>query len=616
MRPPADVPRRSQASQIGSMGELRRVNAELRQKLAMFEQAGHQVVDHNREIEDNQREIIFRLAEIVEVRSRETGGHVMRVAELSNLLALKCGLSGRDSELLRAAAPMHDIGKVGIPDVILFNPGRLSAQEFEVMKTHTTLGYEMLKGSSRPVLTSAATIALQHHEKFNGTGYPLGLKGRQIHRFARIVAIADVFDALSSDRVYRKAWDMKRILAYFMRQRGESFDPDLLDLFLAQLDDFLAIRHSVPTPKPRSARDDDTLRPAPPRQKIFRQSVVAEQDSPASASTTPTAPSNQVPRPSGPRDPRESQPIARILIADNDPASRNLLEATLDKWGYDVTVCESPDDIQAVMQHQEHPNLAVISHTMGSRDGLDVCRMLRRRDGDYVYIILLAEEGRSGQTIEGMSAGADACFYKPLREDELRARLSAAERILCLQTQLLTTQHSLQQQASQDALTGLWNRRAILKILRVELDRAKREDISVAVIMADLDKFKAVNDTYGHQAGDIVLREAARRMRTVTRPYDMVGRYGGEEFIIVVPRCDSTFAAYVADRVRIAVGNKPISIDGHELPLTVSLGVAALRGVEDNDGDALVRAADAALYRAKHEGRNRVCVAELTPAAA
>ena len=237
--------------------------------------------------------------------------------------------------------------------------------------------------------------------------------------------------------------------------------------------------------------------------------------------------------------------------------------------------------------------------------------MVRRREGDYVYIILLTEADDPDQTAEGISAGADACVHKPVGADELRARLSAAERILTLQDQLLSTQRSLRAQASHDALTGLWNRRAILNIFRNELDRAKREDISIAVIMADLDKFKSVNDTYGHQAGDIVLREASKRMRQITRPYDMVGRYGGEEFIIIVPRCDSTFAAYIADRIRLAVSAEPICLHGHQRELTVSLGVAAIRGIEDTDADALVKAADAALYRAKYEGRNRVCVAEM-----
>lgn len=596
--------------QVCSIDELCSDNERMRQEIATLREIEQQVIGLNCEVEDTQREIIFRLAEIVEVRSRETGGHVMRVAELSQLLALKCGLAEGEAELLRASAPMHDVGKVGIPDAILFNPGRLSSEEFEVMKTHTTIGYEMLTGSSRPILKSAAVIALQHHEKFNGTGYPFGLRGGQIHVFGRIVAVADVFDALSSDRVYRKAWDMDRIIAYFKRQRGESFDPDLLDVFFEHLDDFEAVRHSLPATSPRAQRGG-APDAASDRRRILAQLADMQEGTVDVPPPEPTGPQGLGAGHSGPCDARESQPITRILLADDDPVSRNVLETTLDRWGYDVVVCENVDEIDLAMRDKVPPKLAIVSHSLRDRSGLDVCRMIRRRDGIYVYIILLAEADRSGQTTEGMTAGADACIHKPLGENELSARLTAAERIINLQDQLLRTQSTLREQASHDALTGLWNRRAILKILRGELDRAKREDISVAVIMADLDRFKVVNDTYGHQAGDIALREASRRMRNVTRPYDMVGRYGGEEFIIIVPRCDSTFASYVAERIRQAVGAKPMNIDGHDHPLTLSLGVAAVRGVEDTGADALVLAADAALYRAKHEGRNQVCIAEV-----
>ena len=594
-----DISGPSETSATCSISELRLANEELRQRLALLTEVERQVVDLNSEVEDSQQEIIFRLAEIVEVRSRETGCHVMCVAELSHLLALKAGLSESDAELVRAAAPMHDVGKVAIPDSILFNPGRLSAEEFEVMKTHTTIGGEMLDGSKRAILRNASVIALQHHEKFNGTGYPLGLKGRQIHLLARIVAIADVFDALGSDRVYRKAWDMQRILAYFKRQRGQSFDPDLLDLLLEHVDDFLAVRQSFLTAAgTRQVPSEHVTRRRPPADDC-QPPVISGQAGSIGASG-----------PSAQEDARRTQPVGRILVADDDPASRSVLEAAFDQWGYDVTVCQNPDEVKAVMQDADYPRLAIVSHAMDDRNGLDVCRMIRRRDGEYVYVILLGEEGRRDQAAAGMAAGADACLFKPVQEQELRARLGAAERILGLQEQLLTTHRSLEIQATHDALTDLWNRRAILRILQGELDRARREDISIAVIMADLDRFKLINDTYGHQAGDVALREASERMRRVTRPYDMVGRYGGEEFIIVVPRCDITFATYVAERVRLAVASEPICINGQEVPLTASFGVTACRGVEDTDADALVRAADAALYRAKREGRNRVCAAE------
>ncbi|MCX7745739.1 MAG: DUF3369 domain-containing protein [Clostridia bacterium] len=200
----------------------------------------------NKEIENTQKEIIFTLGEIAEARSKETGNHVKRVAEFSKLLALKYGLPEEEAEMIRLAAPMHDIGKLAIPDSILNKPGKLTVEEFEVMKSHSALGYEMLKRSSRTIMKTAAIISLQHHEKFNSKGYPCGLRGNDIHIYGRITAVADVFDALGTERVYKKAWKLEDILQYFKNERGEHFDPDLVDLFFDNLDKVLSIRDAFP----------------------------------------------------------------------------------------------------------------------------------------------------------------------------------------------------------------------------------------------------------------------------------------------------------------------------------------------------------------------------------
>jgi len=194
------------------------------------------------EIEETQKEIIFTIGEIGESRSRETGNHVKRVAEYSYIIALGLGLSGEEAELLKIASPMHDIGKVAIPDEILKKPGKLTEEQFDLMKSHTLIGYRLLKNSARPILKTAALIAHQHHEKWNGQGYPLGLRGEQIHIYARITAIADVFDALGSDRVYKKAWELERILELFEQERGRHFDPKVVDVFMEQLPQLLQIR--------------------------------------------------------------------------------------------------------------------------------------------------------------------------------------------------------------------------------------------------------------------------------------------------------------------------------------------------------------------------------------
>lgn len=201
-----------------------------------------EVIELHKEIEDTQKDVIFSLGSIGEARSKETGNHVKRVAEYSKLLALKYGLSEGESELLKIASPMHDIGKIGIPDAILNKPAKFTPEEFEIMKNHALIGYNMLQGSDRKLLKISATIAYEHHEKYDGSGYPRGLQGEEIHIFGRITAIADVFDALGSDRCYKKAWDLEKILNLFKEERGRHFDPVLVDLLFENLDQFLKIR--------------------------------------------------------------------------------------------------------------------------------------------------------------------------------------------------------------------------------------------------------------------------------------------------------------------------------------------------------------------------------------
>ncbi|HSH51298.1 MAG TPA: HD domain-containing phosphohydrolase, partial [Bacteroidales bacterium] len=196
----------------------------------------------NKEIEETQREILYILGELTEARSEETGNHVKRVSKYSQILAEKYGLSKREIMLITMAAPIHDVGKVGIADSILMKPGKLTFEEFETVKTHTTIGYNLLKGSNREVLKSAAIIAHEHHERYDGKGYPRGLKANEIHIFGRIVAVADVFDALGSPRVYKKPWIIEDILKYFKEEKGKHFDPDLVDILFDNLDEFIAIK--------------------------------------------------------------------------------------------------------------------------------------------------------------------------------------------------------------------------------------------------------------------------------------------------------------------------------------------------------------------------------------
>jgi HD-GYP domain-containing protein (c-di-GMP phosphodiesterase class II) len=197
-----------------------------------------------KELEDTQKEVIFTMGAIGESRSKETGNHVKRVAEYSKLLALYYGLDEKESNMLKQASPMHDIGKVAIPDAILNKPAKFTIEEFEIMKKHSFIGYDMLKHSNRQLLKTAAIVAYEHHEKYDGSGYPRGLIGEEIHIYGRITAIADVFDALGSDRCYKRAWELDKILNLFQEEKGKHFDPVLIDLFFENLDEFLKIREN------------------------------------------------------------------------------------------------------------------------------------------------------------------------------------------------------------------------------------------------------------------------------------------------------------------------------------------------------------------------------------
>jgi two-component system, cell cycle response regulator len=302
-----------------------------------------------------------------------------------------------------------------------------------------------------------------------------------------------------------------------------------------------------------------------------------------------------------------------ILIAEDDMISRRLLEATLIRWGYEVVVTRDGVEALEVLQGTEAPPLAILDWMMPGMDGVEVCRKVRQRGQEpYIYLLLLTTKGRKENIIEGLDAGADDYLTKPFDPHELQVRLRAGKRIVTLQAELIEARETLRIQATHDPLTGVWNRRAILEILGNELARSRREGLSVAVAIADLDHFKRINDTYGHVAGDTVLCESVSRMRALLRPYDAIGRYGGEEFLTVLPGCTSQDAFRLADRLRVGIGQEPVKIPEGSIDVTGSLGVAASDAITGPDPTALIHAADTALYRAKAGGRNRVELATAT----
>ena len=297
----------------------------------------------------------------------------------------------------------------------------------------------------------------------------------------------------------------------------------------------------------------------------------------------------------------------KALIAEDNPGFRLALEKLLKKWGYDATAAVNGKEALEILSKDDPPRLAILDWMMPELDGVEVCRRVREQNREpYIYILLLTAKDTAEELIEGMEAGADEYLRKPVNTQELRVRLRAGRRIIDLQEELVRARELLRKQASRDCLTEFFNRGAMFEVLSRELKRAERESDNLSLIMTDLDHFKQVNDKFGHAAGDAVLREAARRMAACVRPYDAPCRYGGEEFVIVMPGCEIDDAIARAEDIRAQVAASPIHVPEGLVHVTCSVGVTATSGLAGFDSSALLREADEALYVAKNKGRNRV----------
>lgn len=298
----------------------------------------------------------------------------------------------------------------------------------------------------------------------------------------------------------------------------------------------------------------------------------------------------------------------KILVADDDRISLRLMERMLKCNGYDV--CTAEDGLQAasMLCAEGGPRLALIDWMMPGLDGPSVCREVRKRqDGSYVYIMLLTSKQLSEDVVNGLQAGADDYLTKPCNPAELEARLRSGQRILRLEDNLINAREEMRQKATHDELTTLWNRSAILALLKSEISRSARDHSPLSLLLADIDHFKRINDSSGHLVGDEVLREVSTRLLHAVRGHDAVGRYGGEEFLIVLGGCDSRDAGARAEQVRSRIGEFAIATAAGSTSLSISVGVIT---IEHPDGlapiEIYLKQVDEALYRAKAAGRNQV----------
>lgn len=297
----------------------------------------------------------------------------------------------------------------------------------------------------------------------------------------------------------------------------------------------------------------------------------------------------------------------RILIAEDDAVSRRILEAYLRKWGHDVVVSVDGAEAWHVFSGDDPPRLAVLDWMMPNMDGVEVCRKVRARENSpFTYIILLTAKSDTDDIVTALDAGADDYLVKPYNASELRSRIGAGERILRLHEALEKANSELVRLAETDSLTQVYNRSAIIRRLNQELARAARENHPLAMFLFDVDHFKAVNDTHGHAAGDKVLVAVADCLKHECRSYDVTGRYGGEEFIMIVPGPAKGEVEHIGERLRAAIEKESVDVGGATLHVTASIGGIWVEPGADTTVDDVFKHADELLYRAKREGRNRV----------
>ena len=312
-----------------------------------------------------------------------------------------------------------------------------------------------------------------------------------------------------------------------------------------------------------------------------------------------------------PRTPRES---GTVLVAEDDPISRRILEVRLRSWGYQVIAIDNGFQALEIMEPDEAPELLLLDWMMPGIDGVELCRRVRgMRKSLYRYILLLTARDAKQDLVTGLEAGADDYLTKPFNAEELHARLRAGGRILALQRELISAREQLRFHATHDPLTGVWNRKGIVDFLTQELARAHRTRESVGLMMVDLDHFKTVNDTFGHAVGDAVLKDVAARLVKSVRTYDFVGRYGGEEFLIILSNASLAEVKRRAQRICASADEAPIRFQSLEIKVTISIGATEAPPVPDIDQSRLLHAADLALYQAKKSGRNRVEVHTYSP---
>ena len=502
-------------------------------------------------------EIILRLAKVTTYRDQATSAHNLRVSKYARLIASGLGWSVNEQEKLMMACSCHDIGKIGIPDYILFKQGSLTAEEYDLVKTHTTIGHDILNDSRLPLLKEAAIIALTHHEKFDGTGYPNGLAGEEIPLSSRIIAVADVFDSLLSLRTFKPTWNINQVIHHLESNKGLHFDPVCIDAFIGNLLGALKLRDSFENDLSYAFDLTSKIKLHHPEER-FQEFF-------------------------------KSSPVGIAMI---DHLTGEFLEANQSLFNYtgyskeeflSLTIWDITPKEYEFQEIQQMYDLNTYGH-FGPNE-----KEFTRKDGTQFPIM-----------IQGFA---------------LNQNLNDARKVVWIVVQDITLTKNKEQQLSQlalhDPLTGLPNRRLLSDRIQQAITHSTRSKIPFALIILDLDHFKPVNDRFGHSIGDAVLKEVGLRIKNnLIRDSDTIARIGGDEFVIILPEIQNHKSALlIAEKIKVAL-HKPMDIEGYNINISGSIGIA-LYPEHGKDEDTLYQNADDALYKSKNSGRNSIHVYEL-----
>ena len=526
----------------------------------------------------------------LDLRDRETEGHTQRVTEMSVRLGRHMGLSEADLVHLRRGALLHDIGKMGVPDSILLKPGPLTEEEWRIMRLHPEYAFEWL--SPIPFLRPALDVPYAHHERWDGSGYPRGLKGDAIPLAARIFTAVDIWDALSSDRPYRRGWPSEEVRAHLQSLAGVHLDAAVVEVFLQLLD-------ADHTFLPRTT-DSDTEPNSRPSQQGTNDGETPATDLSTFAAVAPE------PDRTGDAD------RVTILLAENQSPSISVMTRTLQALGHEVVSASDGNQAWEIVR-SNRARLVIAEWSLSGIDGLELCRRIRSQLGELSCYVILTT-GRMGDDAhrQALRAGADDVLVKPIDSQDLIVRLERARRILGRQLEIERQNLRLVELATTDELTGLKNSRHFREALESAFSYAIRRERPLSLLLMAIDRFKAYNEAHGRQAGDHVLRTLAQFLGTEVRPHDTVARLGGDVFAMLFPETEVADALAIGERLRATAAGH---VWPHE-PICFSIGVATLPRDALN-AVVLLEQAELALSRTKTLGlphaRPRTSVVDLRP---